>query len=731
MKKLLFLAMFAVGMVSDVFGMVPVQSATKKEKEQIARTIVVKAQALQELKQLSGFQKTGLKDQRTNNSSLFQSLHHIDKLVPHVDNIVLNEKLFDLKIKALLRHNGISPTSLGVFKTFINNILQQDPEKHSEWGILTRFINEILAREEEYSKNYYVFYHSHDWQLAVIFDVYKLLNKWLDTHPIGADILLRNRSVGEFKDINEFMTYWENLFGGSWDNNHPYALYGKKRNLAETLLSVNLSLFGNASNSSSNSFRYFLDSKSARAPGGLLKEIFGEWGFNPKYKKEIIKAFEELHHDNKGQLIQMFIPKDKVNEFVYLAIPGGTPYRDKVTDSFDSKLKRHVLRDKKGAVIGNDIASILEAYQNGTLQLDPTSLDQLQARIVMLPDFFLAESGVKYFVYNLVPPVEEKRYKEKLEKIVHNMIHDWVVRKLQGATGAADKPGFQRLVNYIMQGGKPRKAEVVVKDPQKKLQDLNYNGLFDNLAHYKTTNVNFHSGDPLQHSAWTAQTIERWFDQDKFWTEGLDKDKNKRTLSLAGFIHDIGKGGDLDFTYYDKPNHPFAGYEYLTGKKVYKKNELDQTFDVPGWLNAVIKESNDLGRPITEDDKKLVIILAAVHWDFGEVVRGTMSPQKHLDILKSYAHQTGYNRGKVDERLVRAAILIGAADIRAARPVNYRSTEFADLAHIYMSPHAKLGADKYKEFNMETQGKVARDAILKQFAESQKQGWGDWLKSKL
>ncbi|HJM68885.1 MAG TPA: hypothetical protein QGF02_02985, partial [Candidatus Babeliales bacterium] len=363
MKKLLFLAMFAVGMVSDVFGMVPVQSATKKEKEQIARTIVVKAQALQELKQLPGFQKTGLKDQRTNNSSLFQSLHHIDKLVPHVDNIVLNEKLFDLKIKALLRHNGISPTSLGVFKTFINNILQQDPEKHSEWGILTRFINEILAREEEYSKNYYVFYHSHDWQLAVIFDVYKLLNKWLDTHPIGADILLRNRSVGEFKDINEFMTYWENLFGGSWDNNHPYALYGKKRNLAETLLSVNLSLFGNASNSSSNSFRYFLDSKSARAPGGLLKEIFGEWGFNPKYKKEIIKAFEELHHDNKGQLIQMFIPKDKVNEFVYLAIPGGTPYRDKVTDSFDSKLKRHVLKNKDGVVIGNDIASILKAYQ--------------------------------------------------------------------------------------------------------------------------------------------------------------------------------------------------------------------------------------------------------------------------------------------------------------------------------------------------------------------------------
>ncbi|HJM68887.1 MAG TPA: hypothetical protein QGF02_02995, partial [Candidatus Babeliales bacterium] len=256
-----------------------------------------------------------------------------------------------------------------------------------------------------------------------------------------------------------------------------------------------------------------------------------------------------------------------------------------------------------------------------------------------------------------------------------------------------------------------------LKDSQKKLQGLNYNGLLDNLAHYKTTNIQDNSGDLLQSSAWTAQAIEQWFDQDKFWTDGLDKDKNRRVLSLAGFIHNIGKGGDLEFTYEDKLDFPFTGYEYLTGKRIYKKNEFDQTLDVPGWLNTVIKESNDLGHPITKNDKKLIMILAAVYSDFGNVVRKIMSPQKYLEILKFFAHQTGYNNGKVDERLVRAAILIGAADIRAARPVNYRSTEFADLAHIYMSPHAKLGTDTYKNFNMESDGKVARDDILKQFAE--------------
>ncbi len=719
MKKLLFWVMFTVGMVSDVCGIVPAQPATKKEKEQLARAIMAKAGALQELKQLSGLQKPTVEEGRTEHLAFsiealpLTSVHHIDKMVP-------NKKPFEDKIKRLLKYNHHVPSAL----------LEE----------FTKLVYTILQREAEYSKNYFVFYHAHDWQLSVVFDVYKLLNKWLEAHPIGADILLRNRTMGEFKDITEFIDYWEKFFAdynfrgrkGMWNNNHLYQLYGRQRNLADMLLSVNIALFGNISRitGAESSFDYLLRSWSFKAPRDSLGEIFSEWGFDSKYKDEIIKVFNELDYKNRGQLIQIFIPKNKVNEFAYLSGGMGTPYRYKITDSFDPKLKRHVLKNKDGAVIGNDIASILEAYQNGTLPLDPTHLDQLQARIVMLPDFFLAESGVKYFVYNFVPPAEEKRYKEKLEKIVHNMVYDWVVRKLKGETGAANKSGFQRLVNYIMEGEQPRKTEIVLKDSQKKLQGLNYNGLLDNLAHYKTTNVQDHSGDLLQSSAWTAQAVEQWFDQDEFWTDGLDKDKNKRVLSLAGFIHNIGKGGDLDFTYDDKLGFPFYGYEYLTGKKVYKKNELGQTIDIPGWLNTVIKESNDLGRPITKNDKKLIMILAAVSRDFGDVVLGIMSPQKYLEILKLFAQLTGYNKGKVDGRLVRAAILIGAADIRAARPVNYRSTEFADLAHIYMSPHAKLGIDKYKYFNMETNGKAVRDDILKQFAESQKQGWGDWLKSK-
>ncbi len=304
--------MVAVGMVSDVCGIVPVQSATKEEKEQLARAIMAKAGTLQELKQLTGFQKPDAGDGRSYKYSTSQ----IEKLplasVRHIDKVAPNKKLFKDKTTYLLKSYFEAYERDFPYRNYgVSSNLGTDPTEELEK--FTNLVYKILQREAEYSKNYYVFYHSHDRRLAVIFDVYKLLNKWLETHPVGADILLRNRTMGEFKDINEFMDYWEKrfslhswnknksyykciLYGNTWNGWHDglgYRLYGKERNLGETLLSVNLSLFGNLTqiDTGNSSFDYFLRSKSICAPKDLLGKIFIKWGFESKYKDEVLNRF--------------------------------------------------------------------------------------------------------------------------------------------------------------------------------------------------------------------------------------------------------------------------------------------------------------------------------------------------------------------------------------------------------------------------------------------------------
>ncbi|HJM68910.1 MAG TPA: hypothetical protein QGF02_03120, partial [Candidatus Babeliales bacterium] len=173
MKKLLLLVMLTVGIVSDTVGIVPVQSATKEEKEQLARAIMAKVGTLQELKQLTGFQKPDAGDGRSNKYSTSQIEELPLASVRHIDKVAPNKKYFKDKIKHLLTsyHDLYLPK-------FDSNVPLNKYEirRSKELEKFTNLVYKILQREAEYSKNYYVFYHSHDRRLAVIFDVYKLLN---------------------------------------------------------------------------------------------------------------------------------------------------------------------------------------------------------------------------------------------------------------------------------------------------------------------------------------------------------------------------------------------------------------------------------------------------------------------------------------------------------------------------------------------------------------------------
>jgi len=243
--------------------------------------------------------------------------------------------------------------------------------------------------------------------------------------------------------------------------------------------------------------------------------------------------------------------------------------------------------------------------------------------------------------------------------------------------------------------------------------------LMSDLKNYTTTNVNFHSGDLYEHSVWVAITINEWFNQQSPWAKGLTQHDRKIAI-LAGLLHDIGKGGDLDFSYFTKPTHPSIGQKYILGIKQYLLNNK-KSFD----FNTLFKTIK-----FSESDKQLVSILVGSHHAFGDLLKKIPSSASSITLskikpylkrftkkLKSCAAIANY-KNPIDTRVLKLAFLVSAADVKGAQPCS--CTHELEVAHfkISKSPQAAHhnGREKFSEFGYHTRGKKVRNIAIQQGA---------------
>ena len=139
---------------------------------------------------------------------------------------------------------------------------------------------------------------------------------------------------------------------------------------------------------------------------------------------------------------------------------------------------------------------------------------------------------------------------------------------------------------------------------------LDHQGLFDIMRPYKKIDKDHHHwGDLFEHSTWVSKAIEKWFVKKDEWCEGLEN--HKRVLIVAGFLHDIGKAGDLEFVFERKPNHPRDGFDYMRGTKEFKVPNSDSPFNFDEYFKQL---------SVTEEERKIIEILAANHWDLAGYV---------------------------------------------------------------------------------------------------------------
>lgn len=349
-----------------------------------------------------------------------------DPLIKHLNILVELKTLFAKKHpekvdKNKNREKSLSPTQthLKAFGTEVDRCIQQYP-------FLEQFIKKIIAREKKYDETDYVFYHAQNNIISMAQDIFTAYNKYLRLHHLSKFQFFRNPTALPLKETTgDFLEKNTDIL----DHNPT---------MRNKLLSVNLAFTGNMLDSGEQTLSYLLNNMSIYLPtlfgaceilGLPVAEFFDE-----------IQAIQQEYTSRYGSLYQIFIPKDKVNECVYLSYAYGKPYSNPILKYvYDYKKQRH-----------NLIAPILDYYKEQTDPAKIERLDHLQARILFDQSIMLnPSSGVKIIKYHHID-LSDAKHVEYTRRI--NQIAQKLVRKLleTGFLGKTISP-LERLVSYRFQ----------------------------------------------------------------------------------------------------------------------------------------------------------------------------------------------------------------------------------------------------------------------------------------
>jgi len=244
--------------------------------------------------------------------------------------------------------------------------------------------------------------------------------------------------------------------------------------------------------------------------------------------------------------------------------------------------------------------------------------------------------------------------------------------------------------------------------------------LIDDMKKYITTNVDFHQGDLLAHSAWTAFYVSDLFDIKSttlsplqtiyheqlvkdFENEGLYSIDVKKVLVLAAFLHDIGKAGDGVLRYYDKLKHEKTGAMYLFENNYMSvlKNKID--------LDLILKEFK-----ITDLEKDIIICLIAGHWLIGDTMTsGTLDEGEYfvsefIHIVYNFITDSELQNNIPFIALIcMMQLIICVADVLASQEYKGKVKYIKEFPDIPLEHATHRGMDAYNKFNY--------DHIIKDF----------------
>lgn len=231
--------------------------------------------------------------------------------------------------------------------------------------------------------------------------------------------------------------------------------------------------------------------------------------------------------------------------------------------------------------------------------------------------------------------------------------------------------------------------------------------LINDFKKYKTTNIDFHSGDLLEHSIWTAFYVNDIFTNldmnnplHKVWNQKIVDDVESKTpfiidvrkvLIVSAFLHDIGKGGDGKTIFYDKDDHEIIGAEYIDNM-TYKKVDNNNIN-----LKKMFKDLH-----INNIETDIIKVLVRGHWLIGQSINEPNNYElfvKELEgIYKTYI--TEYNK-YVFALVCMMQLIICIADVMATKKYTGHSSDISDFPQIHITNYIPHDTKKsmYDVFN--------------------------------
>ena len=206
-------------------------------------------------------------------------------------------------------------------------------------------------------------------------------------------------------NVDEFLSMHESFLNTSWQYFD-----------SQQMLCANLALFGNSNSWYECTFFYFVNNANIMPPSlyGCLQGFIDTFKFDQKYINGLMDL-ANMVATQEGLLYQIFIPKNKVDQYAYLSYVGTAPWNKLINASyFDTTKNRHVA-----------MSPILEQYCNDPLSIP--EIDRIQARILLSQDLLLnPKSGIKVYRYTTLDEKTDEMYQSKLKNILNEMVTQWL-----------------------------------------------------------------------------------------------------------------------------------------------------------------------------------------------------------------------------------------------------------------------------------------------------------------
>lgn len=223
--------------------------------------------------------------------------------------------------------------------------------------------------------------------------------------------------------------------------------------------------------------------------------------------------------------------------------------------------------------------------------------------------------------------------------------------------------------------------------------------LLDQMALYKSINVDFHAGDLLEHSIWSLLFCEQVILK-MIAKYGNPSQETQKKIVASALIHDIGKMAPYndkvtkrthDCIYFSIPEHPEIGGSYIRGER--DLPILDRNMNQIASFDMEILLS-ELG--FDDSDRNNLAKLIDLHWEFGNYLQKWKGGDD-METVDAYINHVGeYER----PMFFFALVVVSIADILASQPYGVNNLTAELNHHSRFFPFISNVPKKYRGGNL-------------------------------